>query len=115
MATVQVNVEVDKDLMVTCSKEPIEIKKRENIEFTLKNTIYEFVGFLSPQDMKHECFDVVSITPTPDKHEPSVMIVVDKFCKPVPKLYRYELIFQKREGTLGNLYNHDPQIMNIPT
>ena len=113
MATVLVNVEVDKELMVTCSKEPITIKEKKNIKFILKNPKYEFVGFLSPQDMKHKCFDVVSIVT--NDGSPSVMIVVNKFCKPVPKLYRYELVFQKRGGIPGNLYNHDPQIMNIPT
>ena len=115
-ATIKVNVKVDKELMVKCNLEPISLHKgkEDKIKFTLKPKKYEFVGFLSPQDLQHKCFDVQNIGDNAGGL--SVMTVVDNFCEPKrPVLYRYQLVFQQRKqqgGTPGNLYNHDPQIKN---
>ncbi len=111
---IPVEVDVnDNDLTVKCDVEPIYVSRKSGqhtIEFSMKNEEYDFVGFLSPQDMKHECFDVVGID-RDGSH--SVMIVEDKFCPEPPQTYRYELIFKLRKDEVGgNLFNYDPQIRN---
>ncbi|MDH3748321.1 MAG: hypothetical protein OER97_08945 [Gammaproteobacteria bacterium] len=92
---------------------------QDGIEFRLKNKEYEFVGFMSPQDRSHHCFEVVDMFDVEYEYEDgekdglySFMTVEDKFC-PTETLFDYELVFRKKNGLPeGNLYRYDPQIKN---
>ena len=106
------------DLSCRCTQngmvvEPIKVyektKKEDGLKFRLRNRAYDFVGFLSPQDRKHDCFEVKQIMRDDDDY--SVMTVADKFC-PTESLFDYELVFRDNKKHQGNLYRYDPQIKN---
>ena len=97
--------------------EPIQVKdgdpKEDGVEFRLMNKEYEFVGFISPQDRRHECFEVVSIDDNTRGH--SIMSVADTYVEGsewAGDSFDYELVFQQRANQPGNLYHYDPQIKN---
>ena len=128
MDKLRVDFHVSKDLECKCTQrgnpdkvlEPIKVKrgddKEREIEFKLMNTNYEFAGFISPQDKKHECFNVEKIG---KRGQHSIMTVMDRFKNGAScdGLFDYELVFRKtpdpKEQTAGgNLYRYDPQIKN---
>ena len=119
---VKVDLHVDQDLACHCAEhesatvlEPIVVKKslkNDGIRFELMDDDFTFVGFLSPQDRKHSCFEVTNI----DEGTPSIMTVSDKFNNgsSCDNVFDYELVFRRRDETEGNLYRYDPQIRNVP-
>lgn len=123
LKTRKIDLHVGPDLECWCTDrstenivEPIVINKEdkeqgEGVEFRLKNSEYRFVGFMSPQDKTHDCFDVTKINDDRDNY--SVMTIKDNFCGPV-KVFDYELVYRKRRKHVGDLYRYDPQIKNVP-
>lgn len=95
--------------------EPIRVKKSKvpiEFDFRLMNPDYKFVGFMSPQDRKHDCFEVMGIKD--DANKRSLMTVRDHFKRNFcDDLFDYELVYKKRDDAIGgNLYRYDPQIRN---
>lgn len=123
-----VKIKVDQDLAITCDHEPARVPKGDNeIVFKLDterewDKVNEkwlgylpkdlrFVGFISPQDLKHEEFEVQGEIVWDKSDGLSTMKVLDKHNR--DETFRYELLFEKIDAPF-DLYNYDPQIKNLP-
>ena len=115
-----VEIMVDENLAITCHPEPVKVPFDEDeILFKLETDHkkyqpkdLKFVGFVSPQDLLHKEFEVKDIY-RDSEDGLSTMKVKDKHKK--SGLFRYEVLFAK-ENTQEqyDLYNFDPQIINLP-
>jgi len=101
--------------------DPLRVPASEKcIQFVLRPDNWKFIGFLSPQDPKHNDFEVQEIDAAGTYQPPkgpkefglSRMVVEDKHN--AKSTYRYELVFydNNNKKKAWHLYNFDPQIKN---